>query len=152
MQVRKKPEGLPSGSFGPTTAGRMDSYVDQFQEAGGSMIMIAKGNRSQQVTDACKNMEASISDQLVVLLLSWQRIQLRMSSFLNTRNLVWRQYGRLKWKISPHSFLSTIRAMTSSSRLNLVVHLTHANDTSCQANNNLQNNYILKHKYNLRSN
>ncbi len=50
----KKPEGLPSGSFGPTTAGRMDSYVDQFQAAGGSMIMIAKGNRSQQVTDACK--------------------------------------------------------------------------------------------------
>ncbi|MDE7402998.1 MAG: fumarate hydratase [Muribaculaceae bacterium] len=49
----KKPEGMPSGSFGPTTAGRMDSYVDQFQAAGGSMIMIAKGNRSQQVTDAC---------------------------------------------------------------------------------------------------
>ncbi|MDE5839312.1 MAG: fumarate hydratase [Muribaculaceae bacterium] len=50
----KKPEGMPSGSFGPTTAGRMDPYVDQFQAAGGSMIMIAKGNRSQQVTDACK--------------------------------------------------------------------------------------------------
>ncbi|MBD5268908.1 MAG: fumarate hydratase [Bacteroides sp.] len=50
----KKPDGMPSGSFGPTTAGRMDSYVDQFQAAGGSMIMIAKGNRSQQVTDACK--------------------------------------------------------------------------------------------------
>ncbi len=50
----KKPEGMPSGSFGPTTAGRMDPYVDQFQTAGGSMIMIAKGNRSQQVTDACK--------------------------------------------------------------------------------------------------
>ncbi len=49
----KKPENMPSGSFGPTTAGRMDSYVDQFQAAGGSMIMIAKGNRSQQVTDAC---------------------------------------------------------------------------------------------------
>ncbi len=49
----KKPEGMPSGSFGPTTAGRMDPYVDQFQAAGGSMIMIAKGNRSQQVTDAC---------------------------------------------------------------------------------------------------
>ena len=44
---------MASGSFGPTTAGRMDSYVDQFQEAGGSMIMLAKGNRSQQVTDAC---------------------------------------------------------------------------------------------------
>jgi fumarate hydratase class I len=50
----KTPEGHASGSFGPTTAGRMDSYVDQFQEAGGSFIMLAKGNRSQQVTDACK--------------------------------------------------------------------------------------------------
>ena len=50
----KTPEGMPSGSFGPTTANRMDGYVDQFQENGGSMIMIAKGNRSQQVTDACK--------------------------------------------------------------------------------------------------
>ena len=50
----KTPAGMPSGSFGPTTAGRMDSYVDQFQSAGGSMIMIAKGNRSKAVTDACK--------------------------------------------------------------------------------------------------
>lgn len=49
----KTPEGLASGSFGPTTAGRMDSYVEQFQAAGGSMIMLAKGNRSKQVTDAC---------------------------------------------------------------------------------------------------
>ncbi len=50
----KTPKGMPSGSFGPTTAGRMDSYVDLFQKNGGSMIMIAKGNRSQQVTEACK--------------------------------------------------------------------------------------------------
>lgn len=50
----KTPAGLASGSFGPTTAGRMDSYVDLFQSHGGSMIMIAKGNRSQQVTDACQ--------------------------------------------------------------------------------------------------
>ncbi|HSN44355.1 MAG TPA: fumarate hydratase [Propionibacteriaceae bacterium] len=49
----KTPVGMASGSFGPTTAGRMDSYVDQFQAAGGSMVMLAKGNRSQQVTDAC---------------------------------------------------------------------------------------------------
>jgi fumarate hydratase, class I len=49
----KTPEGYASGSFGPTTAGRMDSYVEQFQSAGGSMIMLAKGNRSSQVTDAC---------------------------------------------------------------------------------------------------
>jgi fumarate hydratase class I len=50
----KTPEGYASGSFGPTTAGRMDSYVDLFQANGGSMVMLAKGNRSQQVTDACK--------------------------------------------------------------------------------------------------
>ncbi len=49
----KTPTGMASGSFGPTTAGRMDSYVDLFQANGGSMVMIAKGNRSQQVTDAC---------------------------------------------------------------------------------------------------
>ena len=49
----KTPAGMPSGSFGPTTAGRMDSYVDQFQTAGGSKVMLAKGNRSKQVTEAC---------------------------------------------------------------------------------------------------
>jgi fumarate hydratase class I len=49
----KTPKGMPSGSFGPTTAGRMDSYVESFQSHGGSMVMIAKGNRTQQVTDAC---------------------------------------------------------------------------------------------------
>ena len=49
----KTPEGYASGSFGPTTAGRMDSYVDQFQKAGGSYVMLAKGNRSAQVTKAC---------------------------------------------------------------------------------------------------
>jgi fumarate hydratase class I len=49
----KTPPGLPSGSFGPTTAGRMDSYVDRFQAAGGSLVMVAKGNRSAAVTEAC---------------------------------------------------------------------------------------------------
>src|SRR5262249_59893505 len=50
----KTPQGYASGAFGPTTAGRMDSYVDQFQAAGGSMVMLAKGNRSPAVTAACK--------------------------------------------------------------------------------------------------
>jgi len=50
----KTPEGYASGSFGPTTAGRMDSYVEQFQAAGGSMVMLAKGNRSKVVTEACR--------------------------------------------------------------------------------------------------
>ena len=50
----KTPAGMPSGSFGPTTAGRMDLYVEQFQSLGGSLIMLAKGNRSRQVTEACR--------------------------------------------------------------------------------------------------
>ncbi|PRY30303.1 fumarate hydratase [Umezawaea tangerina] len=50
----KTPEGYASGSFGPTTAGRMDSYVEEFQAAGGSLVMLAKGNRSKQVTNACQ--------------------------------------------------------------------------------------------------
>jgi len=49
----KTPAGYASGSFGPTTAGRMDSYVEPFQALGGSLVMLAKGNRSKQVTDAC---------------------------------------------------------------------------------------------------
>jgi fumarate hydratase class I len=51
----KTPEGYASGSFGPTTAGRMDAYVDQFQKAGGSFVMLAKGNRSTAVTAACRD-------------------------------------------------------------------------------------------------
>jgi fumarate hydratase class I len=51
----KTPKGYASGSFGPTTAGRMDSYVDLFQKNGGSLISLAKGNRSKDVTKACKN-------------------------------------------------------------------------------------------------
>ncbi len=50
----KTPDGMASGSFGPTTAGRMDAYVDEFQAAGGSLVMLAKGNRSRQVTEACR--------------------------------------------------------------------------------------------------
>jgi fumarate hydratase class I len=50
----KTPQGYASGSFGPTTAGRMDSYVDRFQAAGGSLVMLAKGNRSAAVTEACQ--------------------------------------------------------------------------------------------------
>ncbi len=60
----KTPEGMASGSFGPTTAGRMDSYVDQFQAAGGSMVMIAKGNRSKQVTSMADSTSALSAVQL----------------------------------------------------------------------------------------
>ena len=50
----KTPKGYPSGSFGPTTAGRMDAFVNKFQAAGGSLVMLAKGNRSKMVVEACK--------------------------------------------------------------------------------------------------
>ena len=84
----KTPEGYPSGSFGPTTAGRMDSYVDLFQENGGSMIMIAKGNRSQQAAPPP----------------SWPRTTSRKWNCWNTRNWAWKPSGKLKWKTSPPLF------------------------------------------------
>ena len=59
----KTPSGMACGSMGPTTAGRMDPYVDLFQSHGGSMIMLAKGNRSQQVTDACKKHVHGVQSQ-----------------------------------------------------------------------------------------
>lgn len=96
----KTPEGYASGSLGPTTAGRMDSYVDQLQAQGGSMIMLAKGNRSQQVTDACKNTAASTSAVSVVRQLYWRREVLRARNVLNIRNWEWKPSGKLKWKIS----------------------------------------------------
>lgn len=71
----KTPMNYPSGSFGPTTAGRMDSYVDQFQQAGGSMIMLAKGNRSKAVSQCLLTCE--------LVLLTYCRIH---SLFLNILN------------------------------------------------------------------
>ena len=68
----KKPEGMASGSFGPTTAGRMDTYVSTFQEAGGSMVMLAKGNRSRQVRDSCAAMAVFILAVLAALPPSWR--------------------------------------------------------------------------------
>lgn len=89
----KTPEGYASGSLGPTTAGRMDSYVDQLQAQGGSMIMLAKGNRSQQVTDACKNTAASTLAVSVVRPLYWRREVLRAWNVLNIRNWEWKPSG-----------------------------------------------------------
>ncbi len=114
----KTPEGYASGSLGPTTAGRMDSYVDQLQAQGGSMIMLAKGNRSQQVTDACKNTAASTSAVSVVRQLYWRREVLRAWNVLNIRNWEWKPSGKLKWKISRRLSLWMIKEMTSSSRYN----------------------------------
>lgn len=112
----KTPEGYASGSLGPTTAGRMDSYVDQLQSHGGSMIMLAKGNRSQQVTDACKNTVASTSAVLAARQRSWPVAALRALSVLSTRSLAWKLSGKLKSKISRHLSLWMTKEMTSSNR------------------------------------
>ena len=100
----KTPAGKPSGSFGPTTAGRMDSYVQAFQKEGGSMIMLAKGNRSKQVTDACKEFGGfylgSIGGPAALL----AEHNIKMLKYLNTLNSEWKPSGRLKWKTSPLTF------------------------------------------------
>ena len=109
---------MPSGSFGPTTAGRMDSYVDQFQAAGGSMVMIAKGNRSQQVTDACHKHGGfylgSIGGPAAIL---------AQDSIKNVELLEYPELGmeaiwKSKWKTSRHSSSWTTKATTSSSSSN----------------------------------
>lgn len=90
----KTPEGMPCGSLGPTTAGRMDPYVDLFQSHGGSMVMLAKGNRSQQVTDACKNMADSTSEASAVRLQFLPRTTSRALNVLNSQNSEWKPYGK----------------------------------------------------------
>jgi fumarate hydratase class I len=96
----KTPEGLPSGSFGPTTAGRMDSYVDLFQSHGGSMIMIAKGNRSQQVTDACKE-----ARRLLPRLHRWPAALLAKDNIKKVELLEYPELGmEAVWKIEVEDF------------------------------------------------
>ena len=92
----KTPASMPSGSFGPTTAGRMDSYVDQFQSAGGSMVMIAKGNRSKQVTDACHKHGGfylgSIGGPAAIL----AQNSIKKVELLEFLNLGWKLFGKSK--------------------------------------------------------
>jgi fumarate hydratase class I len=92
----RRPEGYASGSFGPTTAGRMDAYVDQFQAAGGSMVMLAKGNRSAQVRRACQAMAASISAPSAARPRALPRTASRRSRSSNSRNSAWRRSGEIE--------------------------------------------------------
>ena len=95
----KTPEGMPSGSFGPTTAGRMDAYVERFQAAGGSMVMLAKGNRSRAVTDSCERHGGfylgSIGGPRGL-----PAIASRRSRLWSIRNSAWRPSGKSTWKLS----------------------------------------------------
>lgn len=101
----KTPEGMASGSFGPTTAGRMDSYVDLFQSNGGSMVMIAKGNRSQQVTDACHKHGGFYLGSIGGPAPYWRKTALRKWSASNIPSSEWKLFGKSKWKISLRLFL-----------------------------------------------
>jgi fumarate hydratase class I len=112
----KTPAGMPSGSFGPTTAGRMDSYVDQFQAAGGSMVMLAKGNRSQQVTDACQAHGGFYLGSIGGPAARLAQDCIKSSRSSNTPSWAWRRSGRSRSRTSPPSSSSTTRATTSSPR------------------------------------
>ena len=96
----KTPEGYASGSLGPTTAGRMDSYVDLLQSHGGSMIMLAKGNRSQQVTDACHKHGGfylgSIGGPAAVL----AQQSIKSTECVGILSWAWKRSGKSKWRIS----------------------------------------------------
>jgi len=110
----KTPSGFASGSFGPTTAGRMDSYVNTFQSHGGSMVMLAKGNRSQAVTDVLQSRTAaSTSAASAARRRSSLRTISRRSKCSNIPNWAWRPSGASKWKTSRPSSSSTTRATTS---------------------------------------
>ena len=115
----KTPEGYASGSFGPTTALRMDPYVDPFQALGASMVMIAKGNRSKMVRDACKKHGGfylgSIGGPAAIL----AKDNIRKVEVLDYPELVWKRFGKLKWKIFQPSSLWMTRVTTFSKTFNL---------------------------------
>lgn len=110
----KTPAGYASGSFGPTTAGRMDSYVDQFQSFGGSMVMLAKGNRSRAVREACKTHKGFYLGSIGGPAARLAQDCIKRSRCWNIRNSAWKQCGKSKWKTFPPSSSSTTRATISS--------------------------------------
>ena len=110
----KTPAGYASGSFGPTTAGRMDSYVEQFQAAGGSLVMLAKGNRSKQVTRRARPTAASTWARSAARPPGWRRTASARSRCSSTRSWAWKRSGGSRSRTSPRSSSSTTRATTSS--------------------------------------
>ena len=106
----KTPAGYASGAFGPTTAGRMDFYVDQFQAAGGSMISLAKGNRSAQVRDACKKYGGFYLASIGGSRPTSPNIASRKSRCRNIPSSAWRRSGASRSRTSRPSSSSTTRA------------------------------------------
>ena len=99
----KTPEGYASGWFGPTTAGRMDSYVEQFQAAGGSMVMLAKGNRSRQVTDSCNEHGGFYLGSIGGPASGSHSTTSRRSRCSSIPSSAWKRCGRSTWSTSRRS-------------------------------------------------
>ena len=110
----KTPEGYASGSFGPTTAGRIDSFVDEFQAAGGSLVMLAKGNRSARCARPARSTAASISPRSAGPPPTSPSTASRRSRCSNIPSSAWRRSGASRSRTSPPSSSSTTRATTSS--------------------------------------
>ena len=110
----KTPEGYASGSFGPTTAGRMDSYVDSFQAAGGSLVMLAKGNRSAAVTAAASGTAGSTWAPSAGRPPGWPGTASPAWRCWSTPSSAWRRSGGSRSATSPRSSSWTTRATTSS--------------------------------------
>ena len=111
----KTPAGYASGAFGPTTAGRMDSFVADFQKAGGSMVMLAKGNRSPAVTAACKQYGGFYLGSIGGVGGEPRRaLHQEGRDAWNIPSSAWRRSGGSRWSISRPSSWSTTRATTSS--------------------------------------
>ncbi len=110
----KTPAGYASGSFGPTTAGRMDAYVDAFQSQGGSLVMLAKGNRSQAVTAACKKHGGFYLGSIGGPAARLARTASPRSTSSSMPSWGWKRCGRLRSTISRRSSSSTTRGTISS--------------------------------------
>ncbi len=108
----KTPEGRASGAFGPTTAGRMDAYVPIFQKVGGSMVMLAKGNRSKQVTDACKEYGGFYLGSIGGPAARLGRDCITQWNCWSTPNWAWRRFIKSPSKIFRPLLSWTTRAMT----------------------------------------
>ena len=111
----KTPAGYASGAFGPTTAGRMDSFVADFQKAGGSMVMLAKGNRSGAGARRASSTAASTSPRSAARLRTSPSTASRRSRRWNTPSSAWRRSGESRWWISRRSSWSMTRGMIFSS-------------------------------------
>ena len=109
----KTPEGYACGSMGPTTANRMDLYADPFMAAGGSHVMIAKGNRTDVVTEACKKHGGFYLARSAVLLPTCPLSPSAASSALSILSSVWKLFTKLTLLTSLHSSWLMTRAMTS---------------------------------------